>query len=106
MGHCGLYCPQDSNIFSKKLDKAKSLRYTVGVWILTADGGLLMISELLTVSQTAKYLQLSEKTVRRLINEGKLSASKVANRSWRIRATDVEDYIQAHTNGKKESNDE
>jgi DNA (cytosine-5)-methyltransferase 1 len=65
-----------------------------------------MMDELLTVSQTAKYLQLSEKTVRRLIRERRLSASKVANRSWRIRASDVDDYIQAHTNGKKENNDE
>jgi DNA (cytosine-5)-methyltransferase 1 len=65
-----------------------------------------MMDELLTVSQTAKYLQLSEKTVRRLIRERRLSASKVANRSWRIRASDVDDYIQAHTNGEKENNDE
>ncbi|MCL2213701.1 MAG: helix-turn-helix domain-containing protein [Treponema sp.] len=60
-----------------------------------------MTDELLTVSQTAKYLQLSEKTIRRLITNSKLSASKVGNRSWRIRASDVDKYINAHTNGKK-----
>jgi DNA (cytosine-5)-methyltransferase 1 len=65
-----------------------------------------MSTELLTVSQTAKYLQLSEKTIRRLISENRLSASKVANRTWRIRASDVDDYIQAHTNGKKENSNE
>ena len=65
-----------------------------------------MTSELLTVSQTAKYLKLSEKTVRRYINDGRLSASKVGNRSWRIKASDVDDYIQAHKNGIKEKNNE
>ncbi|MDR1571054.1 MAG: helix-turn-helix domain-containing protein [Clostridiales Family XIII bacterium] len=65
-----------------------------------------MISELLTVSQTAGYLQLSEKTVRRLINEGKLSAARIGNRTWRIRATDVDDCIQAHTNVEKGKSDE
>lgn len=65
-----------------------------------------MTTELLTVSQTAKYLQLSEKTIRRLINEGRLSASRVGSRSWRIRASAVDDYVQAHTNEKKENNNE
>ncbi|MPM09713.1 hypothetical protein SDC9_56035 [bioreactor metagenome] len=63
-----------------------------------------MNSELLTVSQTATYLKLSEKTVRRLISDGRLQASKLGNRSWRIRDCDIDDYIQANSNGKK-SND-
>lgn len=57
-----------------------------------------MNTELLTVSQTAKYLQLSEKTVRRLIHDGSLHASKLANRSWRIRACDIERYIFSTSN--------
>lgn len=60
-----------------------------------------MNSELLTVSQTATYLKLSEKTVRRLISDGRLQASKLGNRSWRIRDCDIDDYIQANSNGKK-----
>ena len=52
-----------------------------------------MNTELLTVSQTAIYLQLSEKTVRRLISKGSLQASKISNRSWRIRACDIEFYL-------------
>lgn len=52
-----------------------------------------MNAELLTVSQTAQYLQLSEKTIRRLIENGKLPASKLSNRSWRIRASDIDDYV-------------
>ena len=60
-----------------------------------------MTDELLTISQTAGYLQLSDKTVRRLINNGKLSASKVGDRFWRIKASDIELYLKNHTNGRK-----
>jgi len=52
-----------------------------------------MNTELLTVSQTARYLQLSEKTVRRMIGSGSLPASKLGNRTWRIRACDVDEYV-------------
>lgn len=41
-----------------------------------------MIEELLTVSQAAQYLQVCEKTVRRLINSQRLTASKVGCRAW------------------------
>ena len=57
-----------------------------------------MNTELLTVAQTASYLQLSEKTVRRLIGNGSLKASKLSNRSWRIRACDIDEYIVATSN--------
>ena len=65
-----------------------------------------MNTELLTVSQTAEYLQLSEKTVRRLINDGSLHASKLANRSWRVRACDIEGYVSATSNVKSAIIDE
>ena len=52
-----------------------------------------MDTELLTVSQTAQYLQLSEKTIRRMIGNGSLPASKLGNRTWRIRACDVAEYV-------------
>ena len=60
-----------------------------------------MTDELLTISQAAGYLQLSDKTVRRLISNGKLSASKVGDRFWRIRASDIELYLKTHTNEKE-----
>ena len=60
-----------------------------------------MDDELLTIAQTAKYLKLSEKTIRRLISESRLIASKVGNRTWRIKASDIENYIQTNNNGKK-----
>ena len=52
-----------------------------------------MDTELLTVSQTAQYLQLSEKTVRRMIARGSLPASNLGTRSWRIRACDIDEYV-------------
>ena len=57
-----------------------------------------MNDELLTVSQTASYLKLSEKTVRRLISDKKLQASKLSDRSWRIRACDIEAYVENNFN--------
>jgi len=57
--------------------------------------------ELLTVAQAAEYLKLSEKTIRRLIKSHNLTASKVGDRSWRIKASDIESYLNAHTNGEE-----
>ena len=57
-----------------------------------------MENEILTISQTATYLQISDKTVRRLINDGKLRASKLSNRTWRIRLCDIESYLQDSSN--------
>jgi DNA (cytosine-5)-methyltransferase 1 len=60
-----------------------------------------VMSELLTISQVASYLQLSDKTVRRLIKARQLEASKVGDRVWRIKLLDIESYLKAHTNGKE-----
>ena len=57
-----------------------------------------MNTELLTVAQAATYLKLSEKTVRRLIRSGLLRASKLSNRSWRIRACDIDEYVSSTSN--------
>lgn len=61
-----------------------------------------MDMELLTVAQTAKYLQLSEKTVRRMIGDGTLQASKLNNRTWRIRSCDIESYLSSNSNSQLE----
>ena len=61
-----------------------------------------MDMELLTVAQTAKYLQLSEKTVRRMIGDGTLQASKLSNRTWRIRTCDIESYLSSTSNAQLE----
>ncbi len=56
-------------------------------------GILFMSTELLTVAQTAQYLQLSEKTIRRMIGKGVLPAAKLGNRTWRIKPSDLDEYI-------------
>ena len=61
-------------------------------------GNVQVDSEIFTVAQTADYLQLSIKTIRRLISDNKIRASKLGNRSWRIRKSDVDAYIQKNSN--------
>lgn len=58
--------------------------------------------ELLTISETANYLKLSDKTVRRLIKDNKLMASRVGDRTWRIKKNDIQKYLTFHINGTKE----
>ncbi|MBQ3553572.1 MAG: helix-turn-helix domain-containing protein [Clostridia bacterium] len=60
-----------------------------------------MADEIFTVVQAAHYLQVCDKTVRRLINSNKLIASKVGDRSWRIRKSDIDEYLKTHTNSTK-----
>lgn len=60
-----------------------------------------MSDEIFTVAQAAQYLQVCEKTVRRLIKCNKLIASKVGDRSWRIRKSDIDEYLTDNTNGMK-----
>lgn len=51
------------------------------------------MSELLTISEVAKMLNLHEITIRRHIKQGKLKAVK-AGRSVRIRREDLEEFIK------------
>jgi len=62
-----------------------------------------MADEIFTVAQAAQYLQVCEKTVRRLISSNKLVASRVGNgnRTLRIKKTDIEAYLAEHANGMK-----
>lgn len=62
-----------------------------------------MSNEIFTVAQAAKYLQVCEKTVRRLISSNTLTASRVGsgNRSLRIKKADIEDYLAKHANKVK-----
>lgn len=52
------------------------------------------MSEVLTVSEVAERLRVSDLTVYRLIHARELVAYKVGN-LWRIDAEDLENYIQA-----------
>lgn len=62
-----------------------------------------MDEELFTIEQTAIYLKVCDKTVRRLIKNNKLKASRVG-RSWRIKRSEIEVYLRGTENsegGKK-----
>jgi len=65
-----------------------------------------LADEILTVAQTAKYLQVCDKTVRRLIASKKLTASKVGSKSWRIKTSDIDEYLQTHTNSREGAENE
>ena len=52
-----------------------------------------MSDVIFTIAQTAEYLKVCDKTVRRLISKKELSASKVG-KYWRIRKSDIGDYLQ------------
>lgn len=62
-----------------------------------------MVDEIFTVAQTARYLQVCEKTVRRLINSNRLIAFRVGegNRSLRIKKSDIDVYLAEHINKTK-----
>ena len=51
-----------------------------------------MSSEIMTIQQAANYLQVCDKTVRRLISKKELPASKIG-KSWRIKKMDIDEYL-------------
>ncbi|MBE5887059.1 MAG: helix-turn-helix domain-containing protein [Lachnospiraceae bacterium] len=55
------------------------------------------MDELYTVEQAAIYLKVSTKTIRRLIKNEKIIASKVGGR-WRIKKSDIEGYLGQTSN--------
>ena len=56
-----------------------------------------MSDVILTITQTAEYLQVCDKTVRRLISKKELTASKVG-KSWRIQKSDIDTYLKNNCN--------
>lgn len=61
-----------------------------------------MTDEIFTVNQTAGYLKVCDKTVRRLIEKKVLTASKVGG-SWRIQKIDIDQYLKETQNRIKEA---
>jgi excisionase family DNA binding protein len=48
----------------------------------------------LSLEDVAERLQVSDRTVRRWVKDGKLAAYK-PGREWRIRPSDLEDFLEA-----------
>ena len=56
--------------------------------------------EILTVSQVAEYLQLSEMTTYKLVNEGKIPGFKIG-RHWRVKKSDLHSFIERLKTGER-----
>lgn len=57
-------------------------------------------NEIMTITQVAKYLQISEVTTYRLVQEGKIPAFKVG-RSWRVKREDLNEFIEMQKRGER-----
>ena len=58
-------------------------------------GGIHMPEQYLTTKQIASSLQMTELQVRNLIKTGQLPASKLGHRSYRIKESDFESYMES-----------
>lgn len=56
------------------------------------------VSKLLSVAQVSAKLQCARSTVRKLVAEGKLRASRIGNRTIRIAAADLQTYLDGRAN--------
>jgi excisionase family DNA binding protein len=57
-----------------------------------------MPEDILTIREVADYLKVTERTLYRLVQEGKLPAFKVGN-SWRFRREDLDRWISEQSRG-------
>ena len=56
-----------------------------------------MAKDILTIKEVAKYLKVTERTLYRLVQEGKIPAFKVGG-SWRFQLSDIEAWIADQKN--------
>jgi excisionase family DNA binding protein len=56
--------------------------------------------EIMTLRQVAEYLQISEVTTYRLVQDSKIPAFKVG-RSWRVKKEDLNDFIEKQKRGER-----
>lgn len=59
-----------------------------------------MEKEIMTVSQVAEYLQLSEMTTYKLVQEGKIPGFKIG-RHWRVKRDDLDEFIERLKKGER-----
>ena len=64
-----------------------------------------MPEDILTIREVADYLKVTERTLYRLVQEGKLPAVKVGN-SWRFRREDLERWISEQSRGTDTNREE
>lgn len=54
--------------------------------------------EIMTISQVAEYLQISEMTTYKLVQNREIPAFKIG-RHWRVKKEDLSEYIEELKNG-------
>ena len=59
------------------------------------------MDKLLTIKEVAKILRVSERSVNRYIESGKLKASKIGQ--WRIKQSDLNKFLEKYSNDKRKS---
>ena len=60
-----------------------------------------MPEEILTIREVADYLKITERTLYRLVQDGRLPAFKVGN-SWRFRRADIDAWIGVQTTARRD----
>jgi excisionase family DNA binding protein len=56
--------------------------------------------EIMTITQVSEYLQISEMTTYKLVNEGKIKGFKIG-RHWRVKKEDLTEFIERLKNGER-----
>lgn len=59
-------------------------------------GDSMELEQVYKIGQVAKALRVTDKTVYRMLSDGRLQGVKLGNR-WRIRAVDLEGFLKRHT---------
>ena len=57
-----------------------------------------MADKLFTIREVAKYLRVSERSILRYIEAGRLRASRIGQ--WRIKESDLEKFLKESSNEK------
>ena len=60
-----------------------------------------MADKLFTIKEVAKYLRVSERSVLRYIEAGRLRASRIGQ--WRIKESDLEKFLKENSNTKRKT---
>lgn len=58
------------------------------------------LDEIMTISEVAEYLKISEVTTYKFVQEGKIQGFKVG-RHWRIKRSDLSEFIEKQKRGER-----
>ncbi len=59
----------------------------------------MMEPDIMTIAQVAKYLQISEVTTYKMVNDGDIPGFKIG-RHWRVKKEELEAFIERLKNGE------